>query len=247
MTIDDLNNAEGEMVAACKKYFIHNYSHTECLIDLLNDFIDEISDWKGKDAFLFIFSLQKHLVLALFSTARLHQSQYAWNVRQAIEGGIQASYCFVHMIEEPENLIKEDFEVTNNKFRLSCYKWLEKEYPNFNSIIKNLKETINKMGTHLGFLEAQRSLDITTYTGKEFATLFFDSSNDEPIKLDLWTIANIACGFLDFFLVLNSKHKIFTIKDDTQIRLTKLIKENEEIKKKVLSSNYYKNLLKRKI
>jgi hypothetical protein len=244
MKIINLVKEEAKMPKECKRYFKENYIHTEKVINLLDSLILEIRDIKGKDAYIFISLMHRHLILALLSTTRLHRAEFAWNMRQAIEAGAQATYCIANRIDNPEQFITPNFENANKQFIKKCYRWLETNHSEENNVIKLYKETINRMGTHLGFTEAQTNSQIVSDSnniGVEIS--YFDNARDEKIKTDLWIIANTGCGFIKFFLKLNSLHNVFQTSNNSEKKLIKLGHENNEIRIRLMTTPYYTNLL----
>ena len=201
------------------------------------------------DAFFFLIFLsqvRKHHLLAILSAARRHHVQMVMNLRQVLEAGATAAYAIGNSkTEDYANLTEIGLLETPSKLVAKRYKWLEDNYPNGSTAIKNIKDQIQK-SAHANIVDAYRNFKIKDGTKHlEISTPFFDYENEFQTKSDFWIIGNVAMGLVDLFYGVNQKYNVLTFTEDFVANLQAFESENKRLKELQMQTEKFKRADKR--
>jgi hypothetical protein len=189
---------------------------------------------------MFLTQVKKHAMLALFSTVRLHRVQALMNLRQVLEAGASAAFAIanpehVHFVDTDERgILNPTKELTKAR-----YDWLTEHYPEASIAIKRLKDTINASAAHANFVSADSNFR-PSQGGNSFDAPFFDIEDEYHVRIDLWTIGNIAYGTMDLFFRVNRGRNVITFEDHFPSRLQKLANDNRALQTELMASERYR-------
>lgn len=235
--IIQLSKQENALIKnACVEYgTIFQNAHD--LVFLTGHFIYSIKP-EGFVFSLFIPQVQKALTLSLLSCLRNHKVQLNMMLRYALESGCLAGYA----LSNP-NLDDFCYTDSNNclypkeKAKEKAYKWINSSFPSYSEKIKYMKDTINESFAHANILSAPQNYDFSE-TG--IRSLFFDNPDELMTKKNLWWIANISFGLLDFLAKVIQKHPHVSFVDGFHEKMKIYGKENGEIKDQLASHPRFK-------
>jgi hypothetical protein len=184
--------------------------------------------------------VKKHLMLALFSTVRLHRIQAKMDLRQVLEAGAAAAFAIAnpdpkHFVDTDEHGILDPSQELARK----RHKWLEKHYPDGSTAIKGTKDIINSLSAHANLVAADNNFRVN-HEGSSFDTTFFDSEDEYHVKADLWLIGNIVIGLMATFYRVNQDQNVITFENDFEQRLSKLEDDSMSLRNQMTSSERYK-------
>jgi hypothetical protein len=226
--IEDLSNAENEIVKKAHENYGAVFDNANDLVSLTWEFPSEVDP----EAWIFISFLsqvQKSLSLALLSAIRKHDVQTGMMLRYALESAVLACYalCNPHMdkfvridsdgVAQPkEEVLKKD-----------AYKWIEKKYKTYSDKIKYMKGVINKSLAHANIILTTSNFD---FLEPEMKVSIFDKDDELITKQRLWWIANISFGLLDLFSKVIHDFPLVKLADDFATRMKESYAENNRIK-----------------
>jgi hypothetical protein len=136
------------MVLQASKRYGEYYRHALDASLFLSTFIKTLDE----DRFVFgrFHSLaEKHHLLAVFSTVRLHEVQSTMNLRQVLDAGSCAAFAIAN--PDPNHFVMKDSQgLLNSSQKLTgkIYKWLDEKYPNGSKNVKGIKDLINASTAH---------------------------------------------------------------------------------------------------
>src|SRR6266702_3572638 len=98
---------------------------------------------------------KQHIMLAVFSTVRLHKVQAMMDLRQAVEAGACAAYAIAnpdhtHFVDTDEHGILDP----SQKLARKRNKWLDQNYPDGSSALRDIKAQLNGMTSHANLITA---------------------------------------------------------------------------------------------
>lgn len=236
MTMGEILEREKQMFFEAEAKYGDFFRNAAAFNGLLQGFIKGVRQRKAMIFMMFLSQVRKHHTLALFSVVRLHHIQATLNLRQTLEAGANAAYALA-------NPNPEDFAVADDRGILDAtqeltkrrYKWLEENYPNGSTAIKNMKKNFNKSCAHSNIIFVHKNFSITK-NGKriKFEMPFFDIEDEYLVKTDLWTVGNIAMGLMDLFYGINESCNLLTFSDPFVKNLRDLGKENDRLKAEMM-------------
>lgn len=238
-TIGDIIESESRMVLHGAERFGDYFINASEFNNLLQQFIKSVDPDRFIFA-MFLSQIRKHHTLALFSVVRLHHVEAMMNLRQALEAGSCAAYAIANTGREGfADIDKNGIIDATRKLTKKRYKWLEDNFKKGSDSIKNMKGSINSSAAHSNIVYANQNFQ---FDAKEyiFNTPFFDIENDYLVKIDLWTIGNIALGLMDLFYGVNKNLGVIKFADDFVPRLKTLEAENHRLKAEMMSTDRYK-------
>jgi hypothetical protein len=192
---------------------------------------------------IFLSQIKKHLTLSLFSALRLHHVQAMMDLRQVLEGGASAAFAIAHIDIANFADTKDDGTLDpSQKLTKKRYDWMEQCFPNGSAGIKDMKDSINAMGSHANIVDAQHTFKHDLEAGI-FNTPFFDYEDEVWVKVDLWQIANVAQGIMDLFYGVNQKLGVIELQGDWLDKFQVLAKENEKLKTEMLAHERFRKLV----
>ena len=242
-TIEGIILREQKLLATAEDRYGEAFVFTMEANDLLNNFLQSV------DGTRFIFTamlsqIRKHVLLAIFSTVRLHRIQALMDLRQVLEAGVSAAYAIIHI--DPEHFAKQDergFLDTPKKLAQKRYKWLKEHYQDASDSIEGQKKIINNSVAHANIVYAMQNFKARFDEGK-FETPFFDTEDDYHIKGDLWMIGDIAWGLMDLFYGVNQEVNAITFSPEFLDRMKSLRKKDEALKNELTNSDRFKAAMK---
>jgi len=237
MDIDKISEAENQLVQDAISLNEEFFLHAKYAVDFAHSFVKRV-DPESLYFLLFLSSFQKHIILALLSSVRLHHIQANFNLRFSSESSAWAAFAIGN--NDPDG-DKEKFALTsedgilnpNDDLKKKMYQWLDEEYPAGSTSLKRYKNQTNALSSHSNIVDAHR-----TFSGLDddkFTTQFFDNSEDRHIQTDLWAVANLVMGALDLFYGVNKDFNIFEFSDDFLQKMKTLRIENDRLKNEMLS------------
>lgn len=216
-TLDEILTSEKEMIESGFDRYNDYYQNASDVIEVFrNGMIQSICP--SCSIFCRFFSqVDKHLVLALFSTLRLHSAQCTMNLRHVLEAGTWAAYALAH--KNLGDFINSDIDSDIDFQRLGKerYNWLESNFSDDVKNIKVLKELLNKFFTHSNILSANQTCRNNT-KAEAFETQFFDYENEKTVKCELVLIAKSAISIMGLLYKVNQKYEGFKIQDEWETK-----------------------------
>lgn len=238
-TIEEIIESEHGMLQKAPERFGEYFTHAMEGTALLNSFLVSV-DIEGHIFTAFLAQIRKHVLLAIFSSVRLHQVQAMMDMRQALEAGSCAAFA----IKNPDvsgfadidesGMIDATQELTKKR-----YKWLEENFPAGSEAIKNMKKVINSSTAHSNLIYAMQSFALDA-SNNQFTTPFFDVEDDHHVKTNLWMIGNVTYGLMYLFFGINQGNKgMLKFQPDFVDRLKSFHAKNDELKSEMMSSSRY--------
>lgn len=238
-TFEEIIESEKEMfLTATDRYgdFFVNASEFNIL---LNEFIKSVDPDRYIFA-MFLSQMRKHATLALLSSVRLHRIQSMMNLRQVLEAGANAAYAIACTDEKDFADINEDgFLDASQSLTNKRYKWLNENYLDKSTFIRNMKNSINSSTAHSNIIYAHGNFRFED-GAKKFSTPFFDIEDEYLVKTDLWMIANVTMGIMDLFYGVNKDRNVLKFIDQFSSRLKALEEENHKLKALMMETDRYK-------
>jgi hypothetical protein len=180
----------------------------------------------------FLSRVTKHHLLAVFSTARLHQIQATMNLRQVLEAGACAAFAIAN--PDPAHFLTPEGTLdTSNKSAGRCYKWLDEQFPDGSSQIKTMKDMINKSTAHANIAYTQKNFRISD-SGNEFSTPFFDIDDEDFVKSDFLLASKIALSLIDLFYGVNETVNAIVWRDDFGSRFDSLLEQEAALRAEMI-------------
>ncbi len=229
-TLEDLINAEQEMVLGAELKYGEYFSHAGEMVTLLNNLVPKIDKPTHFLFLVFLSQVKTHLTQALFSAVRRHHVQAGMNLRQVLEASVWAAYA---MAFEDLDLFRVEgsngLEVPE-RLKNACRDWLKKNYPKKSEEILRLKKQINSTIAHAKIDYAFQTFSSDLRGRQRFTTSYFDIEDDFRIKMDLLMIANFAMGMLQLFTTINMEEKVFRFQNDFPNQFRKLGEQHERLR-----------------
>ncbi|MBU3915638.1 hypothetical protein KKA14_08905 [bacterium] len=159
-------------------------------------------------------------------------------LRYALESGCLAGYAL-------NNPNLDDFCYTDSsdclypkeKAKEKAYKWINNHFPSYSEKIKYMKDSINESFAHANILSAPKNYD-SSETG--IRSLFFDRADKLITQKNLWWIANISFGLLDFLAKVIKEHPHVSFAVGFHEKMKRYGRENGEIKEQLSSHPRFK-------
>lgn len=228
-TIGDMLENEKQMFLEAEEKYGAFFSNASGFNELLNNFLKEV-DPSAWIFVLFLGQIKKHHLLALFSSVRRHHVQSMLNMRQVLEGAVNASFGLANPDQKAFVVSEDDGTLSApQKLQNRRYAWLEENYPDKSKHMKVMKTSINQCA-HSSMIYGFLNFDMSDAKKRAFSMSFFDKDDEYLTKTDLWMIGNVAMGILDLFTGVNQKEKRVKFKDGFVERLLELEKENHRLK-----------------
>lgn len=188
----------------------------------------------------FLSQVEKHHLLAAFSTVRLHHIQAMMNLRQVLEAGVCAAFA----IANPDLAHFADFTAegtldASKTLANKRYEWLRRHFPEESSYIKAMKDQINNSTAHANIVYTQRNYREAD-GGEEFSTPFFDIEDEDFVTLDLLLASRIALKLIDLFYSVNKDVKAIVWRDDFESQLVRFAKQEKALSNEMTSSDLFK-------
>ena len=235
--IIQLSEQENALIKNAPVEYWPIFQNAHDLVFLTGYFIYSIKP-EGYVFSLFISQVQKALTLSLLSCLRNHEVQLHMMLRYALESGVLAGYA----LSNP-NLDDFCYTDSNNclypkeKAKDKAYKWIENQFPSYSEKIKYMKDSINKSFAHANILPTPQNYD---FSKEGIKSLFFDISDSLMTKKNLWWIANISFGLLDFLSRVVQKHPLVSFTSGFPEKMKRYGGENEKIKELLTSHPRFK-------
>lgn len=242
----ELSTEEHEMLLRGNDRYGAYFRNAVELSNLLDNFIESVKKPERYLVVLFLSQVRKHQTLALFSAVRRHHNQMGMNLRQVLESGCWLVYAMEH--DDVARFCEKGGDgttVVSDRLRNSMYGWVAKNYPDKSSQVKKLKKLINDSVAHANVIYGFQNFELLDSEKKGFYLTYFDKDDDFKVKTDLWSVANIAMGLMDFFYEANKKYEVFEFSDTFKSRFTELIQENNRLKEESMQHERYKAVQKR--
>ena len=156
-TIEQIIDSEREMIlTAPQRYGKYYDTAFECAV-LFTHFLKSVDPdrWVFGS---FLSLAKKHHTLALFSTVRLQKVQAMMNLRQTLEAGACAAFAIAnldhaHFVDTDEHGILDP----SPKLVGKRYDWLDKNYPDGSTAIKEMKQQINASVAHANLINTHNT------------------------------------------------------------------------------------------
>ena len=241
-TIGDIIESEHLMVSTAPQRYGAYYTLALDLSVFLSSVVKSVD--RNHETFVrFLSQVTKHHLLAVFSTARLHQIQAMMNLRQALEAGACAAFAIANP-DSAHFLTPEGTLDTSKKLAARRYKWLDEQFPDGSSQIKTMKEAINSSTAHANIAYTQKNFRLSD-SGSEFSTPFFDIDDEYFVKSDFLMTSKIAISLIDLFYGVNKTVNAIVWRDDFQSRLGSLLKQDGALRKEMQSPDRFKEQLRK--
>ena len=235
-TIGDIIESERQMVLTAPDRYGQFYDNAFAVGVLLWSGIASVH--ASRDIFVMFASLvKKHYLLSLFSFVRLHQVQGLMNLLQTLEAGAGAAYAIAHndvadfATADPIGILDPSPELTRRRYR-----WLDSQYPKGSASLKEIKDSINKLGSHANIVMTGHNFAVEE---GRFATPFFDVEDDYIIKADLFRSAGVGLVLLDLFYGINQRESVLTLVDDFRERFSQLAREHKDLRDEVTATERF--------
>lgn len=186
---------------------------------------------------------KKHLMLAVFSTLRLHKVQSTMDLRQVLEAGAFASCAIaksdpMEFVEvDSHGLVTQPKKLTNR-----LYGWLDKNYAAGSTNIKRWKDEINDTSAHANLIQASINVLVRE---REFAAPFFDLEDEYFVKTDLWRIGSVTLAVLDLYFGVVQDNPSVKLVDDFLDRFRDILQQNRALEAIMKSTDRYKRAMER--
>jgi len=241
-TIQDILDAEKEMVSGAESKYGRDFQNVAGFNDLINNFLKEAKP-NAWVFMVFLSQIKKYHTLALFSVARLHHIQAMLNLRQVLEAGVNAAYGLANPNQDDFVIKNADGTLdTSDALNTKRYKWIGENHKKHSDFMHKMKKSINESCAHSNMIYAFNNFQMADY---KFHTDFFDKSEEHHVKADFFMVGNIALGLLDLFYGINKSCNQLTFIDDFIPRLKALEKVNQELKAEAEKHPRFQRFLKR--
>ena len=239
-TIAEIVDSEREMVLRGEERYGSYFINASEFINLLGSGMIKSIKHDRVVFVIFLSQLRKHLTLSLFSALRLHKVQAMMNLLHTLEAGACAAYAIanIEMADFADQRGDGTFD-PSKQLTKKRYDWLEQNFPSGSTSIKQMKDAINKLGTHANIVTAHQTFKFDCEAGI-FNTPFFDYEEEHWVKTDLWQIANVALGLMDLFYGVNQKLGAITLQDGWSDKFQALAQENTRLKNEMLANEKFK-------
>ena len=162
------------------------------------------------------------------------------DLRQAVEAGACAAYA----IANPDH---KDFVTADHhgildpsqKLTGKRYKWLNDNYPDASTAIKEIKDKINASSSHANLITAYRISEANAQE-RWFSEPFFDIEDAHFVKTDLWVVANATLTLLHVYNEVNEKRDVLKLVDNFEAQIQRLGDRNEEMRQRLIVSDRFK-------
>jgi len=241
-TIEQILDSEKEMVLSARQRYGEYYGTAlECSV-LMTHFLKSIDPDRWVFA-AFLSQVKKHHTLALFSAVRLHKVQSMMDLRQALEAGACAAVAIANL-DHTQFVDTDEYGILDPSKKLAekRYDWLNKNYPERSTAIKEIKERINKYTAHANLINTHNTFRVDNEAGR-FATPFFDIEDEYYVKTDLWMIGNVALTLLSFFYEVNEGRNAIKFVDNFLPIIKTLREKNEALRAEMISSDRFKRTM----
>jgi hypothetical protein len=237
-TIPQIVDSERAMVLTASQRFGKYYDTALDCVVFATQFLKSID----RDRWVFAgfqALAKKHLMLALFSTVRLHKEQAMMDLRQALEAGACAA-CAIANADHTHFVDKDKFGVLDPSQKLASkrYKWLAANYPDAAKAIQEQKGKINASNSHANLISAHGRSEANMQEGW-FSEPFFDIEDEHFVKTDLWRIANSALTLLHVYYEVNEGHDVIKFVDNFWPTIQQLGQRNEALRQEMMASDRF--------
>jgi len=167
-TLEEIIESERAMVLDGEARYGRLYKHaraatiylTLCIVDVEQD---------RSDTFGRFFSLiKKHTILAFLSSLRLHNVQAMMNLRQVLEAGAAAAYAIANpKVEDFVDIDEFGIMDPSQDLAKKRYRWLDDNFPDASTWIKEQKNRINVQTAHANMLSGDRTFRVIDGGGGE--------------------------------------------------------------------------------
>lgn len=213
------------------------FQNAHDLVFLTGHFISSIKP-EGFVFSLFMPQVQKALTLSLLSCLRNHEVQLNMMLRYALESACLAGYALSNPnIDDFCYTDSNDCLYPKEKAKEKAYKWINSSFQPYSEKIKFMKDTINESFAHANILSAPQNYN---FSEAEISSLFFDNPDALMTQKNLWLIANISFGLLDFLARVIQKHSLVNFADGFHEKMKIYGKENGDIKDQLTSHPRFK-------
>jgi hypothetical protein len=183
---------------------------------------------------------KKHHTLALFSAVRLQKVQAMMNLRQTIEAGACAAFAIANpdhaaFVDTDEHGILDPSPGLAGK----RYKWLNKNYPDGSTAIREMKQQINVSVAHANLISTHNTFR-PDYEAGWFSAPFFDIEDEHHVKTDLWLVAQVALTLMVFFYEINESRNSIKFVDEFWQLLEPLREANNALRAEMMSTDRFK-------
>lgn len=231
--IEDLSNAENEIVKKAHEDYGAVFDNANDLVSLTWDFLSNV-DPKAWIFISFLSQVQISLSLALLSAIRKHGVQTDMMLRYALESAVLACYGLYNPnMNEFVRTDSDGVEHPNDKVRSKAYGWIEQRYKTYSGKIKYMKDVINASFAHANIFLTPSNFD---FLESEVKVSFFDKDDELTTKQRLWVIANISFGLLDLFSKVIPDFPLATLADGFETKKSALYTENDRIKQELMKN-----------
>lgn len=232
-SIFDISGKEHRLVMTAREKYGEVFDTLNELIRFLSRFFEVVNI---PETYIFVSYLSltyNSLWLGLLSAVRLHQVQAAMNMRQALEAGERAAYALIFPERDRFVIEKNDGTLEEKKnLKDSCYKWLQKNYPEESQKIKDLKKSISDFFVHAPLVMTQ---SITDFSERGFLLRYFDQEDTLLVKASLWFLADIASGLIDLLAKVSSKTNNIKLITDFKRKMLKYNNATQKIKQELMA------------
>ncbi len=198
-SIEEILDSERAMVSDGAARYGRHYKHARNATLYMTLCIESIDADRSHIFGRLISLIKKHELLALLSTLRLHHVQAMMNLRQVFEAGAAAAYCIANpKVEDFVDIDEFGIMDATKELTSKRYKWLDENYAEVSSWIKDQKKLINNQSAHANIISGNRGFRIAA-EGKGVSTPFFDLEDETFVKIDLWQISSAAIGLMQLF------------------------------------------------
>ncbi len=159
------------------------------------------------------------------------------NLRQTLEAGACAAFAIAnpdhaHFVDTDEHGILDP----SPKLVGKRYDWIDKNYPDGSTAIKEMKQKINASVAHANLINTHNTFR-TDYEAGWFAAPFFDIEDEHYVKTDLWLIGNVALTLMHYFYEINEGRNVIKFVDNFWPLIQTLGQRNEERRWSQLTSS----------
>jgi hypothetical protein len=241
-TIQQIIDSEREMVlTAPQRYGKYYETALECSL-LLTQFLKSIDP----DRWIFgsfLSTAKKHHTLSLFSTVRLHKVQAMMNLRQTLEAGACAAFAIANP-DHPHFVDTDDYGILDPSQKLAGkrYDWLDNNYPEGSTAIKEIKKQINMSAAHANLISTHNTFRTDDAAG-QFVAPFFDVEDEYYVKTDLWIIGHVAHTLLQLFYGVNDGRNVIKFADNFVPAIQLLGEKNEALREEMKSTDRFKRAM----
>ncbi len=238
-TIGDLIESEHLMLSTAPQRYGAYYTIALDLSVFLSSAVKSID--RDHETFVrFLSQVTKHHLLAVFSTARLHQIQAMMNLRQVLEAGACAAFAIAN--PDPAHFASTTPEGTldaSKKLTAKRHEWLDKQFPQASSYIKAMKERINNSTAHANIAYTNKNFRLAD-SGAEFSIPFFDIEDTYFVTGDLLMASGIALSLIDLFYGVNKDLNAIVWRDDFESRFASLFERETALRSEMQQSDRFK-------